>query len=69
MINYPKTKKEARAIKYGRWVALPNGQQYQEGYCAFEVWDRVNGHQCLRKSGYGPDGLYCKQHSKKLLLS
>ena len=24
----------------------------------------IHSHQCSRKRGYGPDGLYCKQHAK-----
>lgn len=34
-------------------------------YAAVEsVYDTYfgSGHQCHRKPGYGPDGLYCKQH-------
>jgi hypothetical protein len=24
----------------------------------------IDFHQCTRKRGHGPDGLYCKQHAK-----
>ncbi len=24
----------------------------------------ISFHQCFRKRGHGPDGLYCKQHGK-----
>ena len=35
-------------------------------YCIVEVPDPHvwQGHQCFRKRGHGPDGLYCRQHAK-----
>jgi len=36
--------------------------------CIERVWgtERFSTyHQCQRKRGHGPDGLYCKQHSRK----
>lgn len=30
-----------------------------------DVGRSVTFHQCLRKRGYGPDGLYCQQHGKQ----
>lgn len=34
--------------------------------CVVDVPDRssVTFYQCSRKRGYGPGGLYCKQHAK-----
>ena len=64
MIDAPKTLEEALKYKYNRWAANPKGDSYRMGYCAYEVWWAVSSYQCSRKSGYGPDGLYCKQHAK-----
>lgn len=33
--------------------------------CAAKVWENYWAHRCTRKSGYGKDGLYCKQHAKQ----
>lgn len=57
----PKTKAEAAKMRYGA-----HGFAYQGTQCAAEVADggrSVSFHQCRRKPGYGPDGLYCKQHA------
>lgn len=38
---------------------------YQEGRCAYEVWEKgraPTAHQCQRKNGHGPEGLFCKLH-------
>ncbi|KKN04963.1 hypothetical protein LCGC14_1091970 [marine sediment metagenome] len=33
--------------------------------CVAEISEgNVYAHQCSRKRGHGPDGLYCKQHAK-----
>jgi hypothetical protein len=68
MINAPKTIEEARALRYRTWGGNPKGYAYREGYCAESVPDggrSVLSHQCERKNGHGPDGLYCKQHAKR----
>ena len=64
-MNLPKTLQEARKIKYNVWAGNPNGQAYVEGRCAGEVWHNYLFFQCSKKSGHGPDGLYCKQHANK----
>lgn len=62
----PKTRAEAEKKRYGVWIAGGNpGQAYDPKRCAEPVrtkerWSRE--HQCERKPGYGPDGLYCRQH-------
>lgn len=62
MIDAPMTVEEARKHVYG--VNL-SARRYAPGYCAYEVWrDMWQPHQCNRKNGHGPDGLYCKQHGK-----
>jgi hypothetical protein len=35
--------------------------------CIKAVWNSYGwgSHQCCRKRGHGPGGLYCKQHGKK----
>ena len=62
MINPPKTLEEAKKLDYGGSYRL----KYKTGLCAYSVWGGWNSHQCLRKNGYGPSGLYCKQHAKKV---
>lgn len=57
----PETLKQARAKQYGLFTKKP----YREGCCCYEV--RASGpfgtyNQCERKNGFGPAGLYCKQH-------
>ena len=67
MLNRPKTIEEARKYKYGHWAGNPSGNKYDENDCAYEVWEQgrvINAYQCSRKNGYGPEGLYCKQHAK-----
>ena len=66
MIDAPKTIQEAKQYKYNKWAGNPNGNRYREGECAYEVWSNVSSYQCSRKNGYGPNGLYCKQHAKKV---
>jgi len=65
MIDPPRTKKEARKLRYGGWRTRP----YDETQCAWRVWNRwcfTINYQCSRKPGRGPDGLYCKQHAKMI---
>jgi hypothetical protein len=54
---------------YGAWAGYPAGTEEDPKCCVIEVWDQSGrsmiSHQCSRKRGYGPSGLYCKQHSKK----
>ena len=66
MLRYPKTLEEAIQYRYGTWAGNPQGHPYKENRCAYEVWSQWVAHQCQRKNGYGPEGLYCKQHAKIL---
>lgn len=68
MLDPPKTLEEAKKCRYNKWTGNPKGFQYKEERCAYEVHDIVGWgqHQCFRKNGYGPNGLYCKQHAKKV---
>ena len=64
------TKDEAKKYGYNRWAANPKGNPYDESQCAYEVHinDRGGGfHQCQKKPGHGPSGLYCKQHAKMVV--
>ena len=67
MSNAPKTKAEAWVFRYGTWAGCTKGQRYDPYRCAEEVWGSRTWipYQCSRKPGYGPDGLYCKQHAKQ----
>lgn len=66
MNDEPRTIEEARKYRYGEWAGLPTGTPYKEGKCAYEMWSHIYSRQCSRENGYGPGGLYCKQHAKKL---
>ena len=51
--------------RYNIWGGNPNGYPENILKCVTEVGDRFHLYrQCSRKRGYGPDGLYCKQHAK-----
>ena len=53
------TKEQAQAQTYGpSYSAAP----YDSTRCVASVWDDWSNHQCHRKPGHGPAGLYCKQH-------
>lgn len=52
--------------RYGKWAAYPNGHKFEPACCAYEVGGKYLSAQCSRKPGHGPDGLYCKQHAKKV---
>ncbi len=54
--------------RYGQWAGNPKGNKEDLTKCIEEVWKRgcgISAHQCSKKRGYGPQALYCKQHSKK----
>ncbi len=48
---------------YDVWAGNPKGTLEDGARCIKTVWIRWHDHQCLRKRGHGPDGLYCKQHA------
>lgn len=52
---------------YGAWAGNKAGTPEAITRCIKEVWPRDGWipHQCRRKRGYGPNGLYCKQHAQK----
>lgn len=67
MLDPPKTKKEAQQYRYNKWAGNPQGRAYNPTQCVYEVHESGRGYmfyQCSRKSGHGPDNLYCKQHAK-----
>ena len=66
MMNKPTTLEQARLGHYGHSHGqMPN---FIEGRCAEEVSQNegrwTSFHQCTRKSGHGPEGLYCKLHAE-----
>lgn len=65
MRNPPQTLEEAKHWLYIKWA------KYQEGCCAYEAFYSTQGvyHQCSRKNGHGPAGLYCWQHAAKMVES
>ena len=63
----PEKQKDGLRI-YGRWAGNPQGIKENLTRCAEQVHESGRGirfYQCTRNRGYGPDGLYCKQHAKK----
>jgi len=64
-VTHPTTKAQAEKVRYGAWGGCPEGVKYNPGQCAASVTpnDRFSvSHQCYRKPGHGPGGLYCAQH-------
>ena len=65
MADYPCTLEEAQQRRYG-----PAGLcAYEPRRCAQRVmlsggWPVKYEVQCSRRNGYGPAGLYCKQHAR-----
>lgn len=61
---------DTKERRYGQWAGNPMGNAESPDHCIKEVWPndryRMIPYQCCRKRGHGPDGLYCKQHAKKL---
>ena len=53
--------------RYNEWPGNPKGDPEDPTRCVEEVasWGSWLHHQCRRKRGHGPGGLYCKQHGKK----
>jgi len=56
--------------RYGQWAGNPKGKLEDVECCVQQVWPRwpdrsMLPFQCSRKHGYGPDGMYCKQHAKQ----
>lgn len=64
----PQTKEEARLVRYNDNALCPGGIPFKENRCAAEVpdWTGWQSHQCTRKPGKGPDGLYCGTHAKMI---
>lgn len=55
-------------LRYGQWAGDLRGVPEDVMRCVVEVWPKDGRRipwQCLRKRGYGTDGMYCKQHAKK----
>ncbi len=56
--------------RYGSWAGNEKGNPEDTTKCIVEVHDSSRGclsHQCRRKRGHGPDGLYCKQHAMMVI--
>jgi len=53
--------------RYGQWAGNEAGWPEDSQRCVESVWPSSGwqDHQCRRKRGYGPNGLYCKQHAKQ----
>jgi len=54
----------AQGYSYGAYGGL-NGRPYVAGKCCETVLPRDSfghSHQCTRKNGFGPAGLFCKAH-------
>ena len=51
--------------RYSEWAGNPAGVPENTNHCVIEVCSNFIPHQCYRKRGHGPEGLYCKQHAAK----
>lgn len=51
--------------RYGQWAGNEAGIPEDVACCVKSVFSGWHSHQCSRRRGHGPDGLYCKQHAKK----
>lgn len=58
----PATKQDAESRTYGRRAGRPLGIPYDPARCVYASW---SGDQCPRRSGKGPDGLYCGTHARR----
>jgi len=61
------SKEHKHQDRYGKWSGNPNGIEADLTRCAESVFDNQTFlmHQCSRKNGHGPNGIYCKQHAKR----
>lgn len=68
MADFPNDKKEASAKRYGTWSGKPSGHPYDPTKCAAQVWapGEFVGRQCQNRPGAGPDGIFCRIHSRAL---
>ena len=66
MLDAPKTKEQAAALRYGVNAANTAGNSYNPKRCAYEIWPRDSWHsrQCDFKNGKGVNGPYCGVHAK-----
>jgi hypothetical protein len=53
---------------YGKWAGEPKGTPEDTTRCIVSIVDEKTKltKQCGRKRGYGPNGLFCKQHADML---
>ena len=56
---------------YGQWAGNPAGTPEDPRRCIEKINDPNEwySHQCKRKRGHGPDGLYCKQHNPEAITA
>lgn len=55
--------------RYGPWAGNPKGMPEDPARCIAEVaygGRSVRFHQCSKKRGKGPHGLYCGTHARRL---
>lgn len=59
---------EREPAVYGRWIGNERGVPEDPTRCIVGIWPKGRwiDTQCSRKRGHGEDGLYCKQHAKKI---
>lgn len=55
--------------RYCPWAGNEKGTPENKTKCIADVQDggrSVMSHQCRRRRGFGPDGLYCRFHAARL---
>ena len=52
--------------RYGKWAGNPQGVPEDATLCIEYLFEAASWRyiQCGRKRGFGPDGLYCKEHAQ-----
>jgi hypothetical protein len=74
MIDPPRTRAEAEKRRYAYRVYRPEGLRFSPSRCAWEVFRLFDDDgekvllpgQCRHHPGHGPEGLYCRQHARKV---
>lgn len=67
--DFPLTLEEAKSRRYRQRAGEPQGTRYDPAHCAATVPDggwSCLFHQCMKKPGKGPSGLYCGIHARQL---
>lgn len=73
-VSTPQTENGVSSRRFGVWAGNPKGYAEDPTRCIAAIggsslWGPANERQCGRKRGFGPDGLYCRQHAQRKAVS